>query len=423
MEEQPKGVDPTGIQAALDAASSAVAGVVDRLFQLSDSDLSAVLAQVDAICAAAAGARAAVVAEGVARGVSVAPPWGATPAWVSAHAPSLRSGGAGQLVKAVQATDERQFAPVRAALISGRVDAGTAVAVCESYRALEPRLRPEASDDVIDGMIAVGESAGPRGVHGLRERLIATYGYDGELDSLHESARRQATLTAGRSLGDGLWDYRMVLTAEGRAVLEAAIGPLSRPAPVTDDLAGLIERDRRPAGQRRIEALVSALRQAVRASGGALGTKSAVFVTMALDDLQRCVRAGAVLGSTASGELLAPAEVRRLACDAAIIPAVLGSQGELVDLGRATRLFTPAQTRALWLRDGHCTYPGCDTPAHWCDAHHLRHWADGGPTTLENAALLCPRHHQHVHTHRLLGEYRDGAVAWDIRPGTYPRRQ
>ncbi len=423
MEEQPKGVDPTGIQAALDAASSAVTGVVDRLFQLSDSDLSAVLAQVDAICAAAAGARAAVVAEGVARGVSVAPPWGATPAWVSAHAPSLRSGGAGQLVKAVQATAERQFAPVRVALISGRVDAGTAVAVCESYRALEPRLRPEASDDVIDGMIAVGESAGPRGVHGLRERLIATYGYDGELDALHESARRQATLTAGRSLGDGLWDYRMVITAEGRAVLEAAIGPLSRPAPVTDDLAGLIERDRRPAGQRRIEALVSALRQAVRASGGALGTKSALFVTMALDDLQRCVRAGAVLGSTASGELLAPAEVRRLACDAAIIPAVLGSQGELVDLGRATRLFTPAQTRALWLRDGHCTYPGCDTPAHWCDAHHLRHWADGGPTTLENAALLCPRHHQHVHTHRLLGEYRDGAVAWDIRPGTYPRRQ
>ena len=63
MEEQPKGVDPTGIQAALDAASSAVTGVVDRLFQLSDSDLSAVLAQVDAICAAAAGARAAVVAD------------------------------------------------------------------------------------------------------------------------------------------------------------------------------------------------------------------------------------------------------------------------------------------------------------------------------------------------------------------------
>jgi hypothetical protein len=103
--------------------------------------------------------------------------------------------------------------------------------------------------------------------------------------------------------------------------------------------------------------------------------------------------AGTVTGSADAGTLLAPETVRRIACDAALIPAVLGTGGEVLDWGRERRLFTPAQVKRLWLRDGGCTYPGCATPAQWCDAHHLTHWADGGPTSLENAALLCGRHH------------------------------
>ena len=60
---------------------------------------------------------------------------------------------------------------------------------------------------------------------------------------------------------------------------------------------------------------------------------------------------------------------------------------DILDWGKAKRLFTPAQTARLWLRDGGCTYPGCDAPAHRCDAHHLIHWADGGPRDLGNAAM------------------------------------
>jgi hypothetical protein len=87
--------------------------------------------------------------------------------------------------------------------------------------------------------------------------------------------------------------------------------------------------------------------------------------------------------------------VRRWACDATIIPAVLNSCGEVVDLGHAQRLFTPAQIKRLWLRDQHCTYPRCDAPATWTDAHHLIHWADGGSSDLTNPAQrespLAPR--------------------------------
>jgi hypothetical protein len=120
---------------------------------------------------------------------------------------------------------------------------------------------------------------------------------------------------------------------------------------------------------------------------------------------------------------LAPETVRRLACDAVVIPAVLGSAGEVLDLGQQVRLFTAAQTRRLWLRDRHCTYPGCDMPGQWCDAHHLVHWADGGPSDLSNAGLLCERHHTIVHNRRYAGRLVEGdlgsRVQWDLRVGSY----
>ena len=64
---------------------------------------------------------------------------------------------------------------------------------------------------------------------------------------------------------------------------------------------------------------------------------------------------------------------------------MLGTDGEILDQGRAHRFFTPAQMRRLWLRDAGCTYPGCSMPPHWADGHHLVHWADFGPTDLGNA--------------------------------------
>jgi hypothetical protein len=144
------------------------------------------------------------------------------------------------------------------------------------------------------------------------------------------------------------------------------------------------------------------------------------------------VAAGTVLGGPHAGTLLGPETIRRIACDATLVPLVLGTDHEILDWGRAKRLFTPAQTARLWLRDGGCTYPGCDAPAHWCDAHHLIHWTDGGPSNLRNAALLCGHHHQLVHRRRLAGSLPDSAssppgaaetnrdrVHWDLHPGSY----
>jgi hypothetical protein len=98
-----------------------------------------------------------------------------------------------------------------------------------------------------------------------------------------------------------------------------------------------------------------------------------------------------------TGQRLTPAQVRRLACDAQLIPAVLGGDGQVLDLGQTRRLFTGAVRRALVLRDGGCAFPGCDRPPRWCDAHHIEHWSAGGPTNVDNGVLLCGFHHRLIH--------------------------
>jgi len=88
---------------------------------------------------------------------------------------------------------------------------------------------------------------------------------------------------------------------------------------------------------------------------------------------------------------------RRLLCDAGVIPARDDAEGNPLDVGRKLRLFSGALRRALLARDGRrCRFPGC-THARYLHGHHVRHWIDGGETSLANALLLCSRHHRLVH--------------------------
>lgn len=89
---------------------------------------------------------------------------------------------------------------------------------------------------------------------------------------------------------------------------------------------------------------------------------------------------------------------REVAASAGVIPIVLGGKGEVLDLGRAARLFTPAQKLALVERDGGCAWPGCRRPPSHAQAHHIRWWnRDRGPTDLSNGVMLCSHHHHRVH--------------------------
>jgi hypothetical protein len=117
---------------------------------------------------------------------------------------------------------------------------------------------------------------------------------------------------------------------------------------------------------------------------------------MSLESLQAKM-VGCAPGMLDTGISLSIEATRRLLCDANIIPMVLGSHGEPLDVGRLTRGIPAAIRRALVARDQGCAFPGCDRPASWCDAHHCKHWADGGETAVCNLCLLCSHHHDVVH--------------------------
>ena len=119
-----------------------------------------------------------------------------------------------------------------------------------------------------------------------------------------------------------------------------------------------------------------------------------VNVTTTLDALRDAVTGAGVLDS---GGTLSAAELRRLACDAGITPLVLGGPSEVLDYGRTRRSFPQAPRRALVVRDRGCIAPGCDRAPADCDGHHQWEWDHGGPTDLDNGALLCQYHHQQIH--------------------------
>ena len=102
-------------------------------------------------------------------------------------------------------------------------------------------------------------------------------------------------------------------------------------------------------------------------------------------------------GVTDSGIVLAPSVLRQLACDADILPIVLGGDSQPLDVGRQRRTVTDTQRRALVARDRGCVWEHCNAPALQCHAHHIEHWTDGGPTDLHNLALLCHLRHTHIH--------------------------
>ena len=396
-------------------AAAALRDLRGVLFQCPNGDLAGLagdLAELRALCAAGL---VAAVAEAETRGLVAESQCATTAAWIADAARHSRP-ETSTIAKAARVLRRADLEPVTGAILDLDIDPATAVVVGHEYDKLAPDLRDDARPLILDLFLSTGAVQGPAGVRHLKQEILARYGVDGEFDKHQDRCRRQIDLDAGTETSPGVWDFRLTTDDEGRAVIESAIGPLSAPHP--DSETG--ERDARPVGLRRGQALIEALRRSVSAAHHVpTSPKAVLMLTMSYDHLAAGVGAATTVGSRAAGTLLGPETVRRLACDASIIPVVLGADGEVLDQGRAERLFTPAQVRAMWLRDRHCTFPRCDAPAQWSEAHHLIHWIDGGPTDLDRGALLCPRHHTIVHRDRLAGLVTPQGVSWDLRPGSY----
>jgi hypothetical protein len=127
------------------------------------------------------------------------------------------------------------------------------------------------------------------------------------------------------------------------------------------------------------------------------GDRPQVVVTIDYGQLCNGLRAKRGAGALDNGTQLSPADVRRLACDAEVIPIVLDGKNQVLDVGRERRTVSGAIRRALVVRDKGCAFPECGRPPRWCQGHHAVHWADGGKTSLENSVLVCPYHHRLIH--------------------------
>jgi hypothetical protein len=196
-------------------------------------------------------------------------------------------------------------------------------------------------------------------------------------------AEEQAEQVQQRRLKLSIWMDGTVLVSgqfdpEGGAVLRTALEPLACKSGAHDD---------RDLEQRNADALVEL------AAGG--GSQAQINVTSSLETLRALPGA-----SAADLELSLPISaktVERLACDATITRIVLGSDSMVIDVGRAKRTISGPARKALNVRDGGCTWPGCERPASWTSGHHLVHWVHGGTNEPPNLTLLCRRHHWMVH--------------------------
>ncbi len=224
----------------------------------------------------------------------------------------------------------------------------------------------------------------------------------------------QRSLHVSRTF-DGMVRVDADLDPENGSLFLACLEALSGPRNTGD--AGDAGPDLRTRSQRNADALAEICTR-VLASGDLPSTGGQKpHVTLVVDVPMLTAHTGDGMGtrSALSGlfELsLGPEAARRIACDSAVDPVIVDPVGVPLVLGRTARTVSPGQHKTLRVRDNGCVFPGCNRPHSWCQAHHVIHWSQGGPTDSDNLVMLCHKHHRTIHD--------DG---WDIRriPGTGQR--
>ncbi len=357
-----------------------------------DAGLVDVVRRLTAIAARVAAVKLAVVAQvdarSAARRVTGAT---STAAWLRADGES--AGAASRQVALAGSLLEHEA--TRKALSVGQINLEQAQVIAGALDALSDTVTDADKTAVEQALLTDADRLDPGR---LRKQAVAQAARidptgSGDLAGQERSAKAGRDLTMWRGT-DGMHHLRGVLDTEAAAIVAAALDPLAAPSPAVGG-----GKDTRTPGRRRADALIELSRRAL--TGGRLpvtgGVRPQVVVTMTSDQLRGQIDGCAQIGGATVREPLSAAAARRIACDAELIPVVLGGGSQILDWGRALRTATPTQRRALAVRDGGCTAPGCDRPPEWCEAHHLIAWEHGGATDLANMTLVCDAHHDIAH--------------------------
>ena len=378
---------PIGVMdAALDEASS-----VDPIY-LTTSERQSAMVDLSRVIARAQ----ALLMRVVAASDDVAEATGArsTAAWLAvetrdSHGPVVRSTKLGEALAA-------RWSRIGEAFAAGAVNLAQTRVLVEALDALPADLGDDLRGKAEAYLVEQAGQFGPRELRrlgrGVLEHLAPEIADEADYQRLLAEERRAhaATRLSFQLRGDGSTDVHARLpdhvASRLRTYLEAFTSPRRTPLGDVDAL---------PVARRRGEAFC-ALLENLPDTGLPLhgGSATSVMVTLDLDTLV----SGLGAADTSTGDRVTAEQARRLACQARIIPVVLGRKGEVLDLGRSARLFSPAQRKAMAIRDKQCTADGCSIPAAWCEAHHHKQpWSHGGKTDLADGKLLCSFHHHRAH--------------------------
>ncbi|MFI7119845.1 DUF222 domain-containing protein [Amycolatopsis sp. NPDC049868] len=293
--------------------------------------------------------------------------------------------------RALDGTEVPPVAPATAAVAAqGLVGDERIDQILEILKNLPAEISAEERAGAEQILANLAPSAGPRQLAEAEANLLGLLDPDGKepKDPEPKEPRREITLERRK---DGFWKLTGLLDDETGARTAAALEAYAKPRPV-DEFG---QADLRMKCERMGDAWAELLDLAIACPDqpGTSGYRTLVHVTIGLEEL----KSGLGTACLDFVGTMTAREARLAACDCLMLPVVMSAAGEPLDLGRLRRFVTPGQRRALNVRDGGCAFPGCHRKPKNCHAHHIEHWADGGPTDLRNLVLLCSFHHRLIH--------------------------
>lgn len=320
--------------------------------------------------------------------------------------PAVWLGSATRTVRSAARRDLRlaraleQHRAVAEALGRGELRTEQARVIVEAVDALPAWVVPEVRDEAREALLDLAAQHDAHDLRRLGKRILDAVApevgeaHEARLLAEEEARAAATTMLTAADDGHGRVHGRFTLPSHVWAMWKRHLLALANPA--RHDRDELVDASGawKPLPQRLGQALVEYVeRYPVDRTPSSGGVSATVVVTMTLEQLMG-EHATALLDD---GTRMSAGQARRLACEAGIVPAVLGAGSVPLDLGRQSRLFTKHQRIALGLRDGGCTARGCEVSASGCHAHHDDPWSRGGATDLAKGRLLCPHHHRLVH--------------------------
>jgi Domain of unknown function (DUF222) len=293
------------------------------------------------------------------------------------------------------------LAKTAAALAAGEIGVGQVRVIAETMAAVPASMGIEQREAAEADLARYARSFNPISLSKIGRYILAHLDQDGPQPRQEPEPAPSAGELRLRERRDGRLGFEGFLESEYGAAFRSLIEQFAAPRPASEGIP-----DPRSTVQRNADALVEVcgLARAAQDCPTTGGEPPHLTVTIGWEAL----RTGLESATLDYGTHVSASAARRWACDAKVIPVVLGGASEPLDVGRAMRTVPLSLRRALVARDRGCAFPGCDRPPGLCQAHHCRHWADGGDTSIDNCVLLCETHHRQVH-----------CTGWEIliRPG------